>query len=194
MLALIGGMETLATHYARLLRTDDSWRVEAVDQRHEDHRVEIRLKHLGPGVAYPECGRNCGLADHADERRWRHLDTMQFTTELVARLPRCRCPEHGVKTIVHVVQDRTQVAAEAVLQTLTPEQRRKVRAVAADMLPAYSNAVAKQTPNAELVHDRFHVGKYIGEAVDQVRRAENKDLQAEDDDRLKGTRQLWLFN
>ncbi|MBM4022592.1 MAG: hypothetical protein FJ284_10220 [Planctomycetes bacterium] len=25
---------------------------------------------------------------------------MQFTTELVARLPRCRCADHGVKTIV----------------------------------------------------------------------------------------------
>jgi hypothetical protein len=25
---------------------------------------------------------------------------MQFTTELVARLPKCRCPDHGVKTIV----------------------------------------------------------------------------------------------
>ncbi|MCX7401567.1 MAG: ISL3 family transposase, partial [Planctomycetia bacterium] len=25
---------------------------------------------------------------------------MQFTTELVARLTRSRCPEHGVKTIV----------------------------------------------------------------------------------------------
>ena len=93
-------METLATHYARLLGTDDSWRVEAVDLRLEDRRVEIRLKHVGSGVACPECGRDCGLADHADERRWRHLDTMQFTTELVARLPRCRCPEHGVKTIV----------------------------------------------------------------------------------------------
>jgi transposase len=62
------------------------------------------------------------------------------------------------------------------------------------MLPAYSNAGAKQPPNAELVHDKFHVAKYLGEAGDQVRRAENKDLQAEDDDRLNGTRQLWLFN
>ena len=78
--------------------TDDSWRVEAVDLRLEDRRVEIRLKHVGSGVICPDCGRGCGLADHADERRWRHLDTMQFTTELVARLPRCRCPEHGVKT------------------------------------------------------------------------------------------------
>ena len=62
------------------------------------------------------------------------------------------------------------------------------------MLPAYFNAVAKQTPNAELVHDKVHVANYLGEAGAQVRRAENKDLQAEDDDRLKGTRQLWLFN
>ena len=210
---------------------------------------------------------------------------MQFTTELVARLPRCRCPDHGVKTIVppwagkhsrftlffeafaievlqacrtvkaaaallglswdaaqtimdraverglerreakpiphvgideksfgrghdyitvltdldgsrvlDVAPERTQAAAEAVLQTLTVEQRHDVQAVAADMLPAYANAVANQTPNAELVHDKFHVAKHLGEAVDQVRRAENKALQAEDDDRLKGTRQLWLFN
>ncbi|MBM4010902.1 MAG: transposase family protein, partial [Planctomycetes bacterium] len=75
-------METLATHYSRLLGTDTSWLVESVDLRLEDRRVEIRLKHVGPEVTCPECGRPCGLADHADERRWRHLDTMQFTTEL----------------------------------------------------------------------------------------------------------------
>ena len=62
-------METLAAHYARLQGTDDSWRVEAVDLRLEDRRVEIRLKHVGSGVTWPECGRDCGLADHADERR-----------------------------------------------------------------------------------------------------------------------------
>jgi transposase len=93
-------VETLATYYARLLGTADSWRVEAVDLRLEDRRVEIRLKQFGSSVACPECGRDCCPADHADELRWQHLDTMQFTTELVARLPRCRCPELGVKTIV----------------------------------------------------------------------------------------------
>jgi len=96
--------------------------------------------------------------------------------------------------VLDVVPERTQAAAEAVLQTLTVEQRQEVRAVAADMLPAYAKAVARQTPNATLVHDKFHVSKYLGTAVDQVRRAENKALQAEGDERLKGTRQLWLFN
>ena len=93
-------MDTLSTHYARLLGLDDSWRVDAVDLRLDERRVEIRLVHVGSGVSCPECGQSCGLSDHAEERRWRHLDTMQFTTELVARLPRCRCPDHGVKTIV----------------------------------------------------------------------------------------------
>jgi transposase len=96
--------------------------------------------------------------------------------------------------VLDVAPERTQAAAEAVLQTLTVQQRQEVQAVAADMLPAYAKAAASQTPNAELVHDKFHVAKHLGEAVDQVRRAENKALQAEDDDRLKGTRQLWLFN
>jgi transposase len=36
--------------------------------------------------------------------------------------------------------------------------------------------------------------KHLGEAVDQARRAQDKTLQAEDNDRLKGPRQLWLFN
>jgi transposase len=87
-------------HYARLLGLDDSWRVIAVDLRLKERRVEIRLSHVGSRVSCPECGQSCGLAVHAEERRGRHLDAMQFTTELVARLPRCRCPDHGVKTIV----------------------------------------------------------------------------------------------
>ena len=93
-------MDALSTHYARLLGLDEAWRVDSVDLRLEERRVEIRLAHIGLRVCCPDCSQSCGLADHAEERRWRHLDTMQFTTELIARLPRCRCPEHGVKTIV----------------------------------------------------------------------------------------------
>ena len=44
------------------------------------------------------------------------------------------------------------------------------------------------------MHDKFHVSKHLNEAVDKVRRRENNALQAEGDDRLKGARQLFLFN
>ena len=93
-------MDTLRTHYARRLELNDPWEVADVALAVKEHRVEIRLKSVGGRVQYPECGQACGIADHAEERRWRHLDTMQFVTELVARLPRCRCPEHGVKTVI----------------------------------------------------------------------------------------------
>src|SRR6266849_3961901 len=277
-------MDTIREHYARLLCLDDSWRVESVDLEVEKKRIEIRLIHGGGPFACPECGGKCSIADHAEERRWRHLDTMQFTTELVARLPRVRCSEHGVKTaaapwagkhsrftllfeafaidvlqacksvqaaakflgvswdqtdailrravergmarreatpirhlglyeksfgkghdyvtvmtdldgsrVLDVAPERTREAAESVLETLSDEQRQEVKAVAADMLPAYAAAVAAKTPQADLVHDKFHVAKHLTEAVDKVRRAENKALAAEGDDLLKGTRFLWLY-
>jgi transposase len=68
-----------------------------------------------------------------------------------------------------------------------------VQAVAADMLPAYAAAVATTIPQADLMHDEFHVAKHLSDAVDQVRRAEKKRLAAAGNDRLKGTRRLWLF-
>ena len=46
-----------------------------------------------------QCGCSCLRADLALERTWRHLDAMQFKTELNARTPRSRCSDCGVKTI-----------------------------------------------------------------------------------------------
>jgi transposase len=31
-------------------------------------------------------------------------------------------------------------------------------------------------PEADIVHDKFHIAKYLGEAVDKVRRSEHKSL------------------
>jgi transposase len=93
-------MDALSSHYARLRGLNDFWRVESMDLLIEDRRDEIRLSHVGSGVFFPDCGEDYGLADHADKRRWRHLDTVQFTADLVARLRRSMCAEHGVKTLV----------------------------------------------------------------------------------------------
>jgi len=51
-------------------------------------------------VCCPQCRREYARYNHAPERTWRHLDVMQFTTQIRARLPRCACPEHGVVTLV----------------------------------------------------------------------------------------------
>ena len=44
-----------------------------------------------------------------------------------------------------------------------------------------------------VLFDRFHVAKHLGEAVNDVRKSEQRVLLAEGDERLKRTRFLWLM-
>ena len=48
--------------------------------------------------------------------------------------------------------------------------------------------------DGKTVFDKFHVAQHLGNAVDKVRRKENKTLKATGDDRLAGTRYDWLRN
>lgn len=279
-------MDKLSIHYSQLLGLDFSWQVSSVNLSLEEQRVEVRLEHRrGEPVCCPDCGEQRPLKDHAPERTWRHLDTMQFETVLVARTPRTDCPDCGVKTIsvpwasphgrftllfeafaVHVLEaasstekartllrlswgsvqrimdnavqrglerrevdkvqhvgideksfgkghnyisvmtdidgsrvlevseGRDEAAADALWEALPEAQRENVEAVAIDMWQAFENSVAKQVPNADVVHDRFHISKHLNEAVDKVRRVEHKALMKEKDETLKGTKQLWLYN
>src|SRR5690606_40431898 len=52
----------------------------------------------GTALVCPRCGRACPGYD-SRERRWRHLDTCQFRTQVVAQVPRVQCPEHGCLTV-----------------------------------------------------------------------------------------------
>ncbi len=96
--------------------------------------------------------------------------------------------------VLDVVEDRTGAAAEQLWQTLTPAQKQAVEAVAVDMWEPFIQTIQKEVPDADIVHDKFHVSKYLGEAVDKVRRQEHKELLAAGDETLKGTRHLWLYN
>ena len=69
-----------------------------------------------------------------------------------------------------------------------------MEAVAVDMWEPFIQTIRKEAPNADVVHDRYHVSAYLNEAVDKVRRQEHKELLAQGDETLKGTRQLWLYN
>ncbi len=98
----------------------------------------------------------------------------------------------GGSRVLDVVPERTLEAAGQLLQTLTPGQLQNVRAVACDMWPAYMSAIRTLTSQADIVHDKFHISKYLNEAVDKVRRAEHKKLRAQGDDSLSGSKYYWL--
>lgn len=94
--------------------------------------------------------------------------------------------------VLEVARERKEESAQGLLQTLSAWQRSAVMAVALDMWPAFMNAARAQLPEAVLVHDKFHVSKHLNEAVDKVRKAENKALLSLGDDRLKGSKYLFL--
>jgi transposase len=62
--------------------------------------------------------------------------------------------------------------------------------VTCDMSVAFIAGIRDHLSNAEITFDRFHIMKQLGEAVDEVRRAEAKQRPA----LLKKTRWLWLSN
>jgi transposase len=64
-----------------------------------------------------------------------------------------------------------------------------VAEVCIDMSPAFIAGAAESLPNAQITFDKFHLVKLINEAVDAVRRSEQKS-RAE----LKKSRYLWLKN
>lgn len=280
------GMNTLAKHYALLLGLDESWQVADVELSLEEQRVQIQLQATAKS---PRCCSQCSkqrpLKDHAPERSWRHLDTMQFETILTARVPRTNCPTCGVKTcevpwaephgrftlmfeafairvlqaaasteqarlllklswksvqqimnraverglqerelddiehvgideksfgrghdyisvltdidgsrVLEVSEGRDELAANALWETFTDEQKENIKAVAMDMWQAFEKSVRTHVPQAEVVYDRFHISKHLNEALDKVRRQEHKSLMKEGDETLKGSKQLWLFN
>jgi transposase len=242
--------------------------------------VEARAK-----LHCPSCGAECPGYD-ARERRWRHLDTMQYRTIVVARVPRVDCPEHGVvqvgvpwaevssrftarfealvidwlleasfaaaarqlrlswdevagiqdravrrglerrerkppkrigvdetsfqrrheyvttvndldaAVVLYVADDRKQESLDAFYEGLGSEACAGLESVAMDMWAPYIAATRAHVPEADgkIVFDKFHVAKHLGDAVDQVRRRENRELRAEGDDRLVATKYWWLQN
>ena len=62
-----------------------------------------------------------------------------------------------------------------------------------DMSATFQAASEAKMPQAEIVHDRFHVAKNLNEAVDKVRHTEHRKLQDEGEETLTGSKFLFLF-
>ena len=92
--------------------------------------------------------------------------------------------------VLYVAEDRKQSSLDGFWGTLTPEQMAGMEAVAMDMWDPYIRSVREHVPEADgkIVFDKFHVAQHLSQAVDRVRRKENKTLRAAGDDRLAGTR------
>lgn len=102
--------------------------------------------------------------------------------------------DHDSDRVVHVAIGRKKSALSSFYAKLTPAQRRAIRVVTMDMWEAFISATRECIPDADekIAFDKFHIAKYLGEAVDKVRRAENRELVAQGDRSLVGTKWAWL--
>jgi transposase len=97
--------------YEQLLGLKAPWTVDEVKVNLKAGEVVVRLSCSAAALVCPECGRNSPGYD-TKPRRWRHLDTMQFTTMIVAAVPRVECAKHGVKQVgVPWAEDRSRFTA-----------------------------------------------------------------------------------
>ncbi len=272
--------------YAQILGIKSPWQVSSVNLELSVGEVTVYVEQKdGAAQCCPSCGEVSPGYD-SRKRRWRHLDTCQYKTILVADLPRVKCKKHGVVTVsvpwaepgsgftamfealvidwlkeastsavsrlmglswnaidgimqravergllrreeqspahigvdetafkkrhdyvtvvsdqasgsvLHVGSDRKKTTLKAWYESLTEEQRESIKSVSMDMWPAFINATLESLPGAEekIAFDKFHVAKYLGEAVDKVRRHEHKALMAEGHEDLKGSKYDWLYN
>ncbi len=270
--------------YRAILGLTPPWTVLRVDLDVKGQRVTVRVD-AGPGpYPCPEC-ETAGPRYDSKPRRWRHLDTCQFTTWIEADVPRVQCDRHGVKQIhvpwaepgsqftamferlaidllrecsvtgagellritwdeawgikhravrrglarrtrdvvarlgvdekaiakrhtyltivadldtprvLYLADERKQESLDGFWTTLTAEQREGIAAIAMDMWEPFVQSTRTHLPDAsaKIVFDKFHVAKHLHDAVDRVRRKEHRVLRRDGDERLTGSKYLWLM-
>ena len=273
-------------HYAQLIGLRSPWEVTEIELSHRDEEVRIHAAlRAGSPLRCPECDTVCPGYD-TRERRWRHLDTMQYRTLVIAQVPRVDCEQHGVRqvsvpwadpgsrftalfealaidwlleasfaavarklrlswdevsgiqaravtrglarrkrkpparigvdetsfqkrheyvtvvndleaaVVLHVADDRKQESLDGFYTGLGEKACAKLQGVVMDMWAPYIASTRQHVPEADakIVFDKFHVAKHLGDAVDRVRRQENRELRAEGDERLVKTKYSWLQN
>jgi transposase len=272
--------------YRHLLGLEAPWSVARVEVAVKDQKINVWAQHAPDARwACPKCKTELALYDHAEERSWRHLDSCQFQTFLLARIPRVECPTHGVlqvavswaearsrftvlferfaidvlretsvtgatkllrvswdeawglmrravergqarkgrrviarigvdeksvakgqrymtlvndlerATVEYIGDERTQDSLNGYFQALTPRQLEGIEAVAMDMWEPFILSVKANVPKAEskIVFDKFHIVQHMTNAVDLVRRSENRALREVGDESLVGSKYLWLY-
>lgn len=93
--------------------------------------------------------------------------------------------------VVHVAEGKDSETLKSFKDMLVQRKIKpmQIQKICADMSPAFRKGIQKQFPWADLTFDKFHVIKLMNEALDKVRRLEQKDQPV-----LKNSRYLWLYN
>lgn len=98
------------------------------------------------------------------------------------------------KRVLEVAENRDKEAVDNVWNSISCKQKNGIKAVSMDFWQAFINGAQTHAPDASIVHDKFHIMKYMNEAVDAVRKEEHRTLMRTKNTALKGHKYLFLKN
>lgn len=83
-------------------------------------------------------------------------------------------------------KDRKEKSMDMFYEWLGPKKSKKIQLVVMDMWEAFANSAKKNIHHADILYDKFHVMKHLGEAMDKIRKLEYKRLTGKDRNYIKG--------
>jgi transposase len=97
--------------------------------------------------------------------------------------------------VLWIGRGRKRETIDAFWKTLTKEQLAGIAGISMDMWAPFFDSAAANVPDGKtkIVFDKFHIAKYLGEALDQTRKRMSADASI-DRTALKGRRWLLLRN
>ena len=97
----------MSTFYTQILGLESPWFISNIEVNKGSKEVHVYLSHSSTNIfSCPKCNSHCSVHDHNKERIWRHLDTCNYSTYLHASLPRVKCLDCGVHTIISTWSDK----------------------------------------------------------------------------------------
>ncbi len=109
------------TIFRRKRNLSRPWKVADLERILENEEERIHIVHDGSKpLVCSVYGRACSCYDHR-YRRWRHLDSPGYPSDLVCEVTRFSCPEHGVVTVTFeamVIDGLRAISVLAVCQQL----------------------------------------------------------------------------
>ena len=100
--------------------------------------------------------------------------------------------DHDTRRVVWAGEGRSAETLGAFFKQLGSGGCARIELVTADLASSWRKALAAWVPQARVVFDRFHVERLASDAVDEVRRSEQRRLDPADAKALKGTRYALL--
>lgn len=91
-------------------------------------------------------------------------------------------------------KDRTEESLDLFYEWLGVKKSKKINLAVMDMWKAFENSTRKNAENTDILFDKFHVMRHLGEALDKVRKQEYRRLSGKDRSFIKGQKYTLLSN